>query len=165
MKPCSQSCNVYSILMGYIWKSTEMAWLVPFIYPQQGHKEAQIYNSSQDQWQPCTTVPKDLVQVLPGTAHGSYLSTWGCFDTLPRKNSPSALKEERGHPLSHAFQFPVCGSICQKRQSSKDGGRSSSQAPLLWAAPGKQKLGFPNYRQLQAGGVTFQFCFQRKIIN
>lgn len=102
MKPCSQSCNVYSILMGYIWKSTEMAWLVPFIYPQQGHKEAQIHNSSQHQWQPCTTVPKDLVQVLPGTAHGCYLSTWGCFDTLSHKNSPSALKEERGHPLSHA---------------------------------------------------------------
>lgn len=73
MKPCSQSCNMYSILMGYIWKSTELAWLVPCEYPQQGHKEAQTYNSIQ--WQLCTTGPKDLAQVLPGRAHGCYLST------------------------------------------------------------------------------------------
>lgn len=136
MKPCSQSCNVYSILMGYIWKSTEMAWLVPFIYPQQGHKEAQIYNSSQHQWQPCTTVPKDLVQVLPGTAHGCYLSTWGCFDTLSHKNSPSALKEERGHPLSHAvFNFLSVAAYAKK-----------DNPPRMEAVP---QARLPCYGQLQ----------------
>lgn len=162
MKPCSQSCNVYSILMGHIWKSTELAWLVPCEYPQQGHKEAQTYNSIQ--WQLCTTGPKDLAQVLPGRAHGCYLSTLASLTPC----HVETIRQHCGHPLSHAvFNFLSVPAYAKKDNPPRMEAVlcSSSQAPLLWAAPEKQKFGFPNYRQLQAGGVTFQFCFQRKIIN
>lgn len=104
MKPCSQSCNVYPILMGHIWRSTELAWLVPFEYPQQGHKETQTYRSSS-----MAAVYHSAQRSGSGAARQSpwLLSQHtGLFDTLSRKNSPSALKEERGHPLSHAiFNF------------------------------------------------------------
>lgn len=113
MKPRSQSCSVCSILMGHIWKSTELAWLVPCEYPQQGHKEAQTYNSSS-----MAAVYHNAQRSGSGAARQSpwLLSQHtGKFDTLSCKNSPSALKEERGHPLSHAiFNFLSVAAYAKK---------------------------------------------------
>lgn len=73
----------------------------PFWIPTEGHKEAQTYSSSS-----MTAVYHCAQRSGSGVARQSpwLLSQHaGLFDILSHKNSPSALKEERGHPLFHAI--------------------------------------------------------------